>query len=307
MSDLPPTQTLFSSLQKFTAQNAFPSENLHPFSVGSPSTVSLLHELVQTTDDILNSLDATMSLPLSNPKLVINLRQQVANSRTVHQVSHIAFVFSPYLHQVQLDQNASAMIETLRARSGIMYGEDMPSSQISQQELCISRLELLGKSVGMEVWSDFPDGRVIVVLGGKRLVIDIELSTASSLVQVSTVKTAYAVMNAPNDVPTELSASLEAFLKRCINAYLDMVQRREDPLAAQRIGRVVREHLAYLMMLDGLALEEGGSGVRWFKEMERVAGVAEDVARGEADSAAKYAASISKYWRILTISFVIAC
>lgn len=143
----------------------------------------------------------------------------------------------------------------------------------------------------MQVFKEAHENRETVVLGGKLLVIDIDFAIAVPYMEVITLKTSWAVANSHSSVPatTEGSPLLDAFLKRCIDAYLEEIQGRQEPLEVERRGRVVSEQLTYLMMLDKLAAEEGGAGVKRLKEMERIAGIAEEVAKGEITGVARSA------------------
>jgi hypothetical protein len=148
----------------------------------------------------------------------------------------------------------------------------------------------------MQMFKDSQEGRTTLTLGGKILVIDIELATSGSHMKMNSLKISYAVSNhanglvptPPNGMLTEAVPQLNAFLKQCLEAYLEEVQGRQDPLEAERRGRFVREQLEYLMLLDKLAAEEGGAAVKWFKETERIAAVAGEVAKGEVEGVARH-------------------
>ena len=136
----------------------------------------------------------------------------------------------------------------------------------------------------MQVIKDVQDGRMTVTFAGNILVIDIEISTTPTRIEVVTLKVSYAVRNPLNGMLTpEGPSTLNELLKRCIHAYLEEVQGRQDPVEAERRGDAVGAQLAYLMMLDKLAAAEGDAGVRWFKDS---AVIAEEVAKGEIEEVA---------------------
>lgn len=139
----------------------------------------------------------------------------------------------------------------------------------------------------MQMTKDMNSVPAMVALSGNIPVIDIELAMGLKRLEVTSLKVSYAIPNPPHDMlTTEGSLTLNACLRQCIDAYLEDVQSSKDPIEIQRKGRAVRDHLAYLKMLDKLALEEGAAGVRWFKESDRIAGVAEEVAKGEVEGVA---------------------
>ena len=83
---MPKPPTLLSVLQGFKELNS--SESIHPFSSSAPSSVELLNQLVQSTEEVSNSLATHISLPFNpHAKLVSLLRQHANISSAVHLVS----------------------------------------------------------------------------------------------------------------------------------------------------------------------------------------------------------------------------
>ena len=82
---LPPT--VLSAFQQFTSQDVLPSPTYHPFAASPEEAILTLRRIVDTTNQAALSLNAHLSLPLSNPKLLSLYRQQSSISYTVQQVS----------------------------------------------------------------------------------------------------------------------------------------------------------------------------------------------------------------------------
>ena len=78
--------TVLTALQQFTSPDAFPSTGLHPFSSSPEEMLLTLRRIVDTTNQAAVSLNAHLSLPLSNPKLLSLYRQQASISYAVQQV-----------------------------------------------------------------------------------------------------------------------------------------------------------------------------------------------------------------------------
>lgn len=136
-----------------------------------------------------------------------------------------------------------------------------------------------------------------MLLGGKVIVIDVELTVNRSdaenpTLSVASVKTSYAIPNgttgnaAANGTtgPTTAgSASLDGFLTESLRAFVVEIQKDlelQDPEKAEQIGRRFTGALKYLERLDQFALHEGEAGLRWFNgvdilslETERFAGI----------------------------------
>lgn len=182
----------------------------------------------------------------------------------------------------------------------MLYGENIPLDKESLVEWCISRLEVWGASAGMETFREEErDGRLTLVLGGKVLVVDVDLSIVRTTdsqgrpqvkIGIANVKTSYAVPNG-GSVGTTMqgSASLDGLLRNSFGAFLEEVQRAvgvdgdgQDGVRAARLGKTCQDHLKYLMMLDHLALAEGDAGLKWFGEVDQLALEVESFATSEA-------------------------
>ena len=161
---------------------------------------------------------------------------------------------------------------------------------------CISRIEDWGRKNGMEVFKEGEDrnGKMTIMLGGKVLVIDVDLiihgsasGPSSRRISVSSVKTSHALPsgNSGNTL-AERSASLDAFILRTWNDYVDEVQSNDvdsSPRAGQ-ISRDIQSHLSYLMKLDKLASAEGDHGIRWFNDTGLLNAVTDRISKVEADA-----------------------
>ena len=188
-------------------------------------------------------------------------------------------------------------MDILRKRVGILYGEDIPLDRTLLLEWLISKLEAWGSSAGMESFKeDETDGRIAVTLGGKVIVIDVNLLVDRTDIHVprislASVKTSYAVLNGTSGGTTSGSISLDGFLSDCLRAFLTQVQLDEEEQNPEEVARTttrISDDLKYVMKLDQLALREGEQGLRWFHNMDTLSAQAEDVAAREAESVARY-------------------
>lgn len=137
------------------------------------------------------------------------------------------------------------------------------------------------------------DGRILLVLGGKVLVVDVEVAlhrndAAGPKLTLTNVKTSYAVPSASAGASNAVgSTSLDIFLMEVIRRFLDEAQRSEetqDCAEAARLAKIVAKSLEYLMSLDGLAAKEGDSGLRWFGEVDRLASSIQGVTKSETEA-----------------------
>lgn len=148
----------------------------------------------------------------------------------------------------------------------------------------------------MEFFKEEEDknGRMTIMLGGKVLVIDVDLaiqrnaaSSATRRISVTNIKTSHALPtgNSGNAL-AERSASLDAFILRTWNHYLEEVQKDDvnSSIRAACISRDIEDHLSYLMKLDALASREGDQGIRWFNDTGIMSATADRIFTTEADS-----------------------
>ncbi|EJF62647.1 hypothetical protein DICSQDRAFT_104138 [Dichomitus squalens LYAD-421 SS1] len=270
---LPPT--ILSALQQFASQDALTSGGFHPFASNPEDTISTLRRLVEATNQAALSLNAHLSLPLNNPRLLSLYRQQASIASSVQRS----------------EQSARHLVSTLRKRVGIMFGEDIPLERPLLVEWFLKRLLEWGASAGMEAFNDpEQNGRTTVVLGGKVLVVDIDFAIdrtnpAKPTIDVATLKTAYAIPNSTGESSSGNSVSLDGFLAHAIRAFLNEVQKddaQRDSVEAARIGNLLSDHLSYLMKLDHLALAEGDGGLRWFSFIDKMSLEVEKLASREA-------------------------
>ena len=91
-------RTILAAVQEYAAHDALSSSQpLHPYSSNPELTLGMLRNLINTTSDIASSLNAQVTMPWSNPKLLSLLRQQTAISHTVHNVSHVSLFCKTFL------------------------------------------------------------------------------------------------------------------------------------------------------------------------------------------------------------------
>ncbi|KAH9920094.1 uncharacterized protein B0H18DRAFT_881353 [Fomitopsis serialis] len=273
------TSTILSTVQDLLSQHGFSvNQPTHPFASAPGETASLLNRIIEESDRMSHALGASLALPPANPKVISLYRQHATLSSTLH-LSELS---------------VKTTLDALRKRAGITYGEDIPLDRASIVGWCVSRLEAWGASAGMEAFKEEErEGRMTVVLGGKVLVIDIDLAVDRTdpdrpSVTVASVKTSYAIPNVATSSTTQGSASLDGFLANCVQAFLTEVQREpreQDSVEAARLGALCSESLKYLMTLDQLALDEGEGGLRWFSDIDVLAQETEKVAVSEAQGA----------------------
>jgi hypothetical protein len=294
-------QTLLSTIQRYQRHNLLPLNVTHPFASSAEESYAVLQDLTHTADQLVNSLNIYASTPLSNPKLVSLLRQHSSIAHTSHQVRLLfvnAFFLFIYLRHRQADQSTQQIVDALRSWPSSRYGEDVPLNPISIVDWCVSRLETWGTSVGMETFVDNGrGGGITVVLGGKVLVVDVDLSVdkmdaLQPNVKVSNVKTSYAISNTSGSTSgAGNSTSLDALLHGTIERFYVEVQKAEgirNSEDAARFGANILEQLRYLVMLDRLAAGKEDGGLRWFADVDQLCPILEGFAKSEADVVASY-------------------
>lgn len=197
---------------------------------------------------------------------------------------------------MEADQNVRYVVNSLRKRIGISFGEDIPLERAQLPGWFLKKLLHWGTSAGMEAFNDPErDGHSTVVLGGKVLVVDIDFvvdhtTPEHPVVDVAACKTSYAIPNSTSTSSTGKSTSLDGFLAVAIRAFLREVQKddaQRDSIEAARVGRLLSDHFAYLMKLDHLALSEGEGGLRWFTFIDRMSLDVEKLASSEAEALIK--------------------
>ena len=163
--------------------------------------------------------------------------------------------------------------------------------QVDTVDWCISQLEECGRKAGMEAFKDEgANGKVTLILGGKVLVVDIELSVDRSdeerpKLSVIALKTSYA--SPVGGATTEGSASMNGFLTDYIRGFIAEAHKllwEQDTKKAGKLARGFLAHMQYLMKLDGMASQEGDGGLRWFNNVDMLAVTAEGRAKTEAQS-----------------------
>jgi hypothetical protein len=291
---LPPT--LQSTLHPFTASDALPSEPTHPFS-NAEKPWSTLNDIFTATSRISESLNAYLSFPLESTKLTSLLRQHTSASHSLNLVRTFCIDFSQRAspHRRQAEQNARETVQALRTEIGVRYSADVPMDQVDVVDWCVSQLEECGKKAGMETFKEAEtNGKITLILGGKVLVVDIELAVDRSRRGAS-----QAVRNRSQDLiclvaaggaTTEGSVSMNGFLMDCIREFIEEAHKPLGEQDTKKAGKLIREflaHMQYLMKLDGMATQEGDGGLRWFNSIDGLALTAEGRAKSEAQSIAK--------------------
>ena len=167
--------------------------------------------------------------------------------------------------------------------------------QVDVVDWCVSQLQECGQKAGMETFKEAEtDGKITLILGGKVLVMDIELFVDRSdeenpRLSVIALKTSYA--SPISGATTEGSASMNGFLMDYIREF---IMEAHKPLGGQdtnKAGKLIKgflAHMQYLMKLDGMATQEGHSGLRWFNSVDELAATAEGRAKTEAQNIARY-------------------
>lgn len=159
---------------------------------------------------------------------------------------------------------------------------------------CVSQLEECGKKAGMETFKEAEtNGKITLILGGKVLVVDIELAVDRThedrpILSVVALKTSYA--SPVNGATTEGSVSMNGFLMDCIREFIAEAHKplgEQDTKEAGKLIRAFLAHMQYLMKLDGMATQEGDGGLRWFNNIDVLALTAEGRAKSEAQNIAK--------------------
>jgi hypothetical protein len=185
-------------------------------------------------------------------------------------------------------KNNQHLIDTLRERSGIRYGENVPLLLASIPDWCVNQLGAWGTSVGMETFIDGRDDGATVVLGGKVLVIDVDFAIEldgqlNRRLKVVNVKTSNALVSGNTHPST--STMLDLFLLNNIQKYCAEMQKTEDmrnPGLAASIRKNILGQLRYLVLLDGLASRKVDGGVRWFTDLDELYPILNRVATDEA-------------------------
>ncbi|KAI0315693.1 hypothetical protein OF83DRAFT_1084792 [Amylostereum chailletii] len=182
------------------------------------------------------------------------------------------------------------ILATPHARPDAAYGEDIPFDSAELGDWCIARISAWATTVGMEAFSEAEsEGRRTLTLGGKVLVLDVDLAVDPS-VDVLGVRTSYAVptgLSGEGGQTTQGSSSLDGYLVDALKAFTTEARKGEyaDALAAARLARGIQESLKYLMHLDRLAenVQESSGGIRWFRDIDNLGKSLERSSKAEAD------------------------
>ena len=148
----------------------------------------------------------------------------------------------------------------------------------------------------METFKDEgKEGIVTVLLGGKVVVIDVDLSIDRSKpdspqIRNVNAKISYATMNhSSNGGNANGSPYLDRSLSKCIQNFCDKVQDVDpDPVKAAACLKLILEQLQYLVLLDGLAERKDSAGVKWFIDLDDQWPMLENLAKEECTVIASY-------------------
>ena len=166
--------------------------------------------------------------------------------------------------------------------------------QMDVVDWCVSQLEECGRKAGMETFKEAEtNGKITLILGGKVLVVDIELAVDGSdedhpKLSLIALKASYA--SPVSGATTEGSVSMNGFLMDCIREFIAEAHKPLWEQDTKKAGKMIREfsaHMQYLMKLDGMATQEGDGGLRWFNNIEALALTAEGRAKAEAKNIAR--------------------
>ena len=163
-------------------------------------------------------------------------------------------------------------MSVLDKRPAGAYGENIPLDQNALGDWFVSRIVAWAGKAGMGAFLDDGenDGKRTIALGGKVLVLDVELVVRPQI-KVAAVRVSFALPSESAQT-TEGSSSLGAVFYDGLQSFVDEVLKGEDtdPVAAAKIGHRVQEGLKYLMELDRLAETEDDSGIRWFQDIDKM-------------------------------------
>ncbi|THH05353.1 hypothetical protein EW145_g4857 [Phellinidium pouzarii] len=279
--------TLLSYLLKTVPYDAYPvnpqPQSLHPFA-SSPFS-----------DPIRKLADASASLSFGKALHSFTAFTSSVSSH-IATLSSVGLASADFLNY-QSEQDTRRRINALktRDRTVAVYGEPIPLDRSQVVDWCIFRIEQWGKKMGMEIFKDEEkNGRMTVMLGGKVLVVEVDLAIqrgtthlSESRISVSSVKTSHAMPSGSSgNALAERSASLDALILQTWNHYFAEVQSEnvESNIRAAYMAEDIQMHLSYLMKLDVLAFQEGDQGLRWFNDTGLMSMIADQITKTEADS-----------------------
>ncbi|KZV62816.1 hypothetical protein PENSPDRAFT_590823 [Peniophora sp. CONT] len=260
-------QTVLSSLHQFP--DAFTPDGIHPFAVSYETNLTAIRTLLRSTSDILRSTSAVASVPLQNSKTASMLREHSRGLLAKHVVP----------------KGVGELMTVLDKRQPGAYGEEIPLDQNALGDWFVSRIVEWGGKAGMDAFPEAEDdGKRAIALGGKVLVLDVELVVRPQI-KIAAVRVSFAVPSESAHT-TEGSASLGAVFYDGLQAFADEVLKGEqaNPVEAAKIGCRVQDGLKYLMDLDRLAATEDDTGIRWFQDTDRLGVMLEGVAKMESDA-----------------------
>ena len=297
-------ETVLSFLLKNVPLDALPvnavPHSLHAFASNSTDDdpLVILKRLAHTSAVLEHSLQGYGSFYARDKKFISILRQSTALIKNLHSVSRR--VPSGALRNdtsVQAEFDTRRRVKALTSRgetsTNAIHGEPIPLGRGQVAPWIISRIEHLGRKSGMEAFKDgsINDGKMTIVLGGKELVIDIDLAISHQgsvlRVEIANVKTSHALPSGQSEnTLAERSSALDAFLLNALKAYAEEVQSgsNESSMRAAFMARDICAHLKYLMKLDSFAASEGDSGIRWFNDIGLMSIVADQVFKAEVDA-----------------------
>ncbi|KZT41529.1 hypothetical protein SISSUDRAFT_1031224 [Sistotremastrum suecicum HHB10207 ss-3] len=160
----------------------------------------------------------------------------------------------------------------------------------------MSRIEAWGRSAGMETFKETQPAsdhdQFTIVLGGKVLVLDIELAVYNHpddpKVKLLNVKTSNEVASADSTTKSKSPFTLDALLASSLRSFMEEVQKgpmEQDCMKAARLGSRFKQHLDDLVGIDQLDIQEKETPrspvVKWFEIISDMGAAAEDLAKEE--------------------------
>lgn len=126
-----PPPTLDSSLNKFQEYNVFPENVVHPFASETADSISLLKSLLETTNNISESLSAYSTVEWTNPKVISFLRQGCNTAQGlytvgVHSIHVLELVDSNLEHSVVREAKPAYYKRPSRTRPHQLWREHPP-------------------------------------------------------------------------------------------------------------------------------------------------------------------------------------
>ena len=136
--DAPLPKTLISSLEPFNKHDSFPKHVFHPFATAAPETTGLLQDLINTTEQLSDSLRVYNTAQWTNAKLPSVLRQYTAKEQSSHSVR---FFIVLHLFSSHIPHSRPEISNTFLILSG--HAQELAMARMYH---CLRRLSRTGAS-----------------------------------------------------------------------------------------------------------------------------------------------------------------